>query len=89
MERREFLVSAAAGVAAAAGFQRLGLAQGRGPIDWSADPGKPGSFPAAKLARISIMTLQTMRQTILRFFACFIRLLIRLLSTNEIVTVGQ
>ena len=59
MERREFLIHTAAGAAALAGFSRLALAQGRGgpPIDWSADPGKPANFPAAKLARISLMTL--------------------------------
>jgi xylose isomerase-like TIM barrel protein len=59
MERRDFLIHTAAGAAALAGFSRLARAQGRGgaPIDWSADPGKPGNFPAAKLARISLMTL--------------------------------
>ena len=60
MERRDFLIYTSAGVAAFAGLGRELFAQGRGnatPIDWTADPGKPGNFPAAKLARISMMTL--------------------------------
>jgi hypothetical protein len=60
MERRDFLITAAAGAVAFAGLTRDLFGQGRGnaaPIDWTADPGKPGNFPAAKLARISMMTL--------------------------------
>jgi len=58
MRRREFLMTAAAGVTAVAGLNRMTWAQGRGnPPDWSADPGKPSSANPAKLARISIMTL--------------------------------
>ena len=58
MERREFLLSAAAGAAAFAGLNRSVWAQGRGnPPDWSADPGKPANVSPDKLARISLMTL--------------------------------
>ncbi len=63
MNRRDFMITTA-GVAAFAGLGRELFAQGRGqlggllpPTDWSADPGKPANAPAAKLARISIMTL--------------------------------
>src|SRR5262245_66455971 len=57
MERREFLVTVAAGAAALTGVRPL-FAQGRGnPPDWSADPGKPAVADPAKLARISMMTL--------------------------------
>lgn len=57
MKRREFLIGAAS-AAAVAGFARAGWTQGRGnAIDWSADPGKPAKADPAKLARISIMTL--------------------------------
>jgi len=59
MDRRAFLIHSTAGAAAFAGLGRALFAQGRGgaPINWTADPGKPGNFPAAKLARISLMTL--------------------------------
>jgi len=58
MDRRQFLITTA-GVAAFAGMSRELFAQGRGgpPIDWTADPGKPSNAPAAKLARLSMMTL--------------------------------
>jgi hypothetical protein len=56
MERREFLIGAVS-AAAVAGFARAGWTQGRGAIDWTADPGKPATADPAKLARISIMTL--------------------------------
>jgi hypothetical protein len=57
MERREFLKSVTAGAVAFAGARAL-FAQGRGnPPDWTADPGKPASVDPAKLARISIMSL--------------------------------
>ena len=47
MERRDFLVGAAAGAAAVAGFGRTGWAQGRG---------GPANVSPEKLARVSIMT---------------------------------
>jgi hypothetical protein len=56
MQRRDFLLTAAA--AAFAGANRIAWAQGRGtPPDWSADPGKPANASPDKLARISLMTL--------------------------------
>jgi hypothetical protein len=57
MERREFLTTVTAGAVAFAGARAL-FAQGqRTPPDWNADPGKPANVDAAKLARISIMSL--------------------------------
>src|SRR5437763_14542273 len=58
MERRDFLITATA-AAAFAGLGRELFAQGRGgtPTDWTADPGKPSKADPAKLARISMMTL--------------------------------
>jgi hypothetical protein len=57
MERREFLKTVSAGAVAVAGARAL-FAQGqRTPPDWTADPGKPAVADAAKLARISIMSL--------------------------------
>lgn len=49
MQRREFLVGAAAGAVAIAGLNRSGWAQGRG--------GSPANVSPEKLARVSIMTL--------------------------------
>jgi len=64
MNRRDFLINTTAGAAAFGTLGRALFAQVRGaqggllpPTDWSADPGKPANVDAAKLARISIMTL--------------------------------
>jgi hypothetical protein len=56
MQRREFMTSAAAGVAAMTGFTRGAIAQGGPGQAAPLDNGAPAAVSTAKLARVSIMT---------------------------------
>ena len=60
MNRRKFLVGTAAGAAGLAGLSRTGWAQGRQTVPGPPAAGRgrgPADVPAAKLARVSLMTL--------------------------------